>query len=382
MARGRILHVLQPSIGGVPAYVAMLARGMAARDWEVVVAGPVGAPAFRGLPGAGVDLVDLEVARAPEPRRDAAAVAQLARLARRRRVDLVHAHSSKASVLGALSARAAGVASVYTPHAWAFQMRHVLPVRLAVAGTEAALSRLHARIITGCHAEAAAAHRWGVARAGQLRTVHTGLPTSGADVAGLSREDARTALAVEPDQVVVAWVGRRGAQKRPEQLAGLAARLPHRAVVFALGHGLDEDPGLERRLRSAGVRVLTREDRADGLFAAADLFVLTSAWEGFPLAVLEAMRAGLPVVGYAVGGLAEQVEDGVTGRLVEPDDVRGLADRTAELVADPQGRRRMSSLAEVRSRQRFPLEAMLDGVEQVYGELLESRSVSRHPAAS
>jgi glycosyltransferase involved in cell wall biosynthesis len=265
-------------------------------------------------------------------------------------------------------------------------MRHVLPVRIAVAAAEAALCRLHARVISVCDTEAAAAHRWGVARAGQVRIVHTGVAASGAGTAAGNREEARAELAVEPDQVVVAWVGRSGAQKRPEQLAGLAERLPDRAVVVALGYGLDEDPGLQRRLSKAGVRILAHEDRADALLAAADLFVLTSAWEGFPLAVLEAMRAGLPVVGYAVGGLAEQVEDGVTGRLVEPDDARGLADRTAELVADPQERLRMSSLAEARSRQRFPLEAMLDGVERVYGELLDpsrgAEAKARRPVAS
>ena len=63
-------------------------------------------------------------------------------------------------------------------------------------------------------------------------------------------------------------------------------------------------------------------------------------------------------------------------------DARADWSETAELVADPQGRRRMSSLAEVRSRQRFPLEAMLDGVEQGYGELLEWRAGSTHPVAS
>jgi hypothetical protein len=217
--RGRILAVLQPPVGGVPTYVAMLARGLAARGWDFVVAGPAGAPDLQGLAGAGVETVDLDVGRAPGPRRDGAAVAQLIRLARRRGIDLVHGHSSKASLLSALAARGAGVPSVYTPHAWAFQMRGPVPLRAAFGGAEMAINRLHARIITVCGAEATAAARWRIARAEQIRLVHTGLP---AYVPAQPRARARAALGVGSENVVVAWVGRRGAAS--PHLADVAAR--------------------------------------------------------------------------------------------------------------------------------------------------------------
>jgi glycosyltransferase involved in cell wall biosynthesis len=340
---------------------------MAARGWDIVVAGPAGAPDLQGLAGFGVETIGLDVDRVPGPRRDGAAVAQLVRLARRRRIDLVHGHSSKASLLSALAARGSGVPSVYTPHAWGFQMRKPVPLRAALGSAEMAINRLHARIITVCDAEATAAARWGVARAEQIRVVHTGLPVSASSHA---RGRARAALGVGSENVVVAWVGRRSAAKRPEELADVASWLPDAATVLALGYGLGEDPELTGVLREAGVRVLGSDIEPGLLLAGADVFLLTSAWEAFPLAVLEAMRAGLPIVAHAVGGVVEQVENGVSGHLVERDDVQGLAKCTRTLVTDATARRRMGAAAGERFRRRFTLERMLDGVERVYEEIL------------
>jgi glycosyltransferase involved in cell wall biosynthesis len=365
--RGRILEVLQPPIGGVPTYVAMLARAMAARGWDIVVAGPPGAPGLQNLAGTGVETVDLDVERASRPGRDGVAIAHLVRVARRRRIDLVHGHSSKASVLSALAARGSGVPSVYTPHAWAFQMRNALVLRTALGGVEMAINRLHQRIIAVCDAEATAAARWGIVSREQIRVVHTGLPASAPPY---PRAHARAALGVSSNAVVVAWVGRRSAAKRPEELADVASQLPRAAVVLALGYGLADDPPLTRALSDAGVRVLGADIEPGLLLAGADVFLLTSAWEGFPLAVLEAMRAGLPVVAHAVGGVAEQVENGVSGHLVERDDVQRLAECTRTLVTDGSARRRMGAAAAERFRRHFTLESMLDGVERVYDEVL------------
>jgi glycosyltransferase involved in cell wall biosynthesis len=381
--RGRILDVLQPPIGGVPSYVAMLACGMAARGWDIAVAGPPGAPDLQDLARTGVETIDLDLERAPTLRRDSAAIVRLVRLARRRRIDIVHGHSSKASLLSALAARGSGVPSVYTPHAWAFEMRNPVLVRAALGGVEMAINRLHERVITVCGAEATAARRWGIVSRDQIRVVHTGLPGS---AASHPRARARAALGVGSENVVVAWVGRRSAAKRPEELADVASRLPRAAVVLALGYGLADDPSLTRVLSEAGVRVLASDVEPDILLAGADVFLLTSAWEAFPLAVLEAMRAGLPVVAHAVGGVVEQVENGVSGHLVERDDVQGLAECTRTLVTDATARRRMGAAAGERFRRRFTLERMLDGVELVYEEILRPppgrRPHTRHRAGS
>lgn len=89
------------------------------------------------------------------------------------------------------------------------------------------------------------------------------------------------------------------------------------------------------------------------LYARADLFIFPTLADMFPLAIMEAAAAGLPVIATTVGYLGEQVEDGVTGYLVAPGDEQALADATLRLIRDPALRRRMGSAARQRAEQRF-----------------------------
>jgi glycosyltransferase involved in cell wall biosynthesis len=359
------MQVFQPAVGGVPTYVSALARGLASRDWDVIVAGPAQATGMDELREAGVRTEAITTQRNPQVR-DRALAHELAAIARDADVPLIHGHSSKASVLSALAARRAGVASVYTPHAWSFQMRHPLLVRAALAGTEAALTRMHEAVIAVCEGEAREARRWGVVREEQVRVVHTGLE---ADPPCPPRASARARIGIGDDEVLVAWIGRTGPQKRPEDLAAVAPALPPEATVAALGHGVAEDPELAGSLHAAGVRILEGVD-APTLLAAADVYALTSAWEGFALAVLEAMRAGLPVVAYDAGGVDEQVQDGASGRIVDVGDTAGMARAISGLVRDRGLRESMGRRGRQLFEDRFTLERMLDGVEETYAGVL------------
>jgi glycosyltransferase involved in cell wall biosynthesis len=88
--------------------------------------------------------------------------------------------------------------------------------------------------------------------------------------------------------------------------------------------------GLAGRIHMLG----TRRDVAD-LLAASDSFVLPSLWEGLPVALVEAMASGLPVVATAVSGTSQVVDQGVTGWLVPAGDAAALAEAIAQLVSDP-----------------------------------------------
>lgn len=109
---------------------------------------------------------------------------------------------------------------------------------------------------------------------------------------------------------------------------------------------------LELRIRSS-VRLLGYREHVGPLLARADLFVMPSRSEGLGSAALEAMWCGLPVVASNVGGLPEAVEKGVTGALVPPGDPRRLAEAVAELLSDPDRRRRMGKAARLRARGRY-----------------------------
>jgi glycosyltransferase involved in cell wall biosynthesis len=109
----------------------------------------------------------------------------------------------------------------------------------------------------------------------------------------------------------------------------------------------------------------------------ADCLVLPSYAEGLPMAVLEGMSYGLPVIATRIGAIPEAVTDGQEGFLMEPGDVETLADRMARLAADPELRKRMGAAARRRAETEFSLDVMADRVLRVYEESLGRGTLER-----
>ena len=103
------------------------------------------------------------------------------------------------------------------------------------------------------------------------------------------------------------------------------------------------------------------------ILSAADLFVLASEREAAPMAILEAMAAGLPVIATAVGSVPEIVREGETGRLVAPGDPAALAAVLAQLAGDGELRARMGAAAVRAHRERYDSEPMIDRYERLIG---------------
>ena len=138
---------------------------------------------------------------------------------------------------------------------------------------------------------------------------------------------------------------------------------------MALGYGLAGSPeGLE--LLIAGGRLVDEDVPPAVLYAAADVFVQTSAWEGLSLAIIEAMRAGLPVVAYEAGGTVEQVVHGETGFLTTVGDVPGIAAHVLDLAQSRTRRLAMGRAGADHFAWRLGFEQMLDGVQTVYADVL------------
>lgn len=128
--------------------------------------------------------------------------------------------------------------------------------------------------------------------------------------------------------------------------------------------------GLQERVTLVG-----KVDRATllGEFQRADVFVLPSLFDSFPIAVLEAMAAGLPVVATRVGGVPDVVEDGRTGLLVPPGDSAALADGLRRLVREPATRRSMGQRGQERSRS-YSWSEILTRIKGVYDEAIAARA--------
>jgi glycosyltransferase involved in cell wall biosynthesis len=128
----------------------------------------------------------------------------------------------------------------------------------------------------------------------------------------------------------------------------------------------------ERMGLSGRVRFLGHRADVTRLLAASDIFALASHFEGGPLAVMEAMAAGLPVVATSVGFVPDVIADGIEGLVVPPREPHLLAARIEELVADPGRRAKLGAAAAARSAS-FDVRVAVRRIEETYADLLRAK---------
>ena len=308
----------------------------------------------------GLDHTILGRRRAVEPRA----------FARARRVvaasDLLHAHKFAGSMWGALLARTAHRPLVAHEHTFeGLRSRaRVVGYRFWIAPTATAIVCVSTPV-----ADALAAD--GVPRR-LLRVVPNGVPLD----AALPRDAARQALGLSSDAPVIGMIGRLRPEKRHELALEALARLRadgHRVVLCLVGNG-PRAPALRQRADELGVADLVvwagERPSAGTLVRAFDVTLLCSSFEGMPLAALEALVAGVPMVATAVGSLPELLADG-GGRLVAPaGDPRELAAALADVLDGSSQPASSGSEATERARARFGLDRLARELEGVYDEAL------------
>jgi glycosyltransferase involved in cell wall biosynthesis len=142
----------------------------------------------------------------------------------------------------------------------------------------------------------------------------------------------------------------------------------------------DDRERLEQRAHDLGLArsclFLGYQDDVAPWYAICDAVVLTSASEGTPVTIIEALAAGRAVVATKVGGVPDVVDEGETGFLVRPRDTHALAERLEILARDPNRRAEMGRLGRERVLERYAVERLVDDVDGLYRELLATTSAT------
>jgi glycosyltransferase involved in cell wall biosynthesis len=364
--------VTKADLGGAQVHVLDLLRGFQ-DDFDMVLATGEEGYCTEQARSLGIECHVLPaLVQRIDPISDLKALGQTVRLIRQIRPDLVHCHTTKAGLIGRLAAGVARVPAVFTAHTWCFSEGTSLAWRALGRPAETVGALFSKRIIAVSEANRTAAIAKKIAPAGKFITVHNG----GADTTHRAKPGSGN-----PPRIMM--VARFAAQKNQTLLVETVAKLKRPVVLTFIGDGpLRQQAEQAAAACPAHVKVEFLGQRQDipELLAQADLFVLSTNWEGFPISILEAMRAGLPVISTDVNGVREAVEDGETGLLVAPRDGAGLLAALEKLVFDPALLERMGRRGRARFEQSFSLEAMLKKTVSVY-ELAMGRRLDE-PAVS
>lgn len=369
------------NIGGPSVHVILLTAGLREKGYETRLIVGQEAPSEGNLLDMarqrGIDVEQLVgLGREIRPLADLATLWRLYRLIRAARPAIVHTHTAKAGVVGRIAARLAGVPIiVHTYHG------HVLrgyfgPLKTAFfRGLEAALNRITDVAITVSSALRDDLVGMGVAPREKIRVIPLGL-----DLARFARPhprgELRATCAAGDGETLIGVVGRLVPIKDIECFLEAAARVSQardRARFAVVGDG-ELRAALERKAASLGLgeRVTFVGWRKDleSVYADLDVVVNSSRNEGTPVALIEAMAAGRPVVATAVGGTADLLGDGERGRLVPAADPAALAGAIIQTLDEGEDSARRACAARDYVLAHHSVERLVKDIDELYRELL------------
>lgn len=284
-------------------------------------------------------------------------------------VDVVHAHLPVAGVVARLAGRMAGVPVVYTEHNL---MERYHPVTRCL---NLATWGLQARAIAVSSDVEESIHRH-VGDRVPVQTVLNGVNVQTYHPEAASGDEVRQRYGIPAEAPVVGTIAVFRTQKRLQdwmRVARLVRDQVPEAHFLVVGEG-PERPTVETALRENELEGIVHlagfQEQTRPFFAAMDAYLMTSQFEGLPIALLEAMAMGVVPVVTAVGGIPELVRDGKEGALRPFGDVNGLADALVGVLADAERRQSLAEAARARVVEGFSMERMQRELEAIYEQVI------------
>ena len=370
--RNRITYLTTGlTLGGAEIQLTRLAIGMQGRGWDVKVLSMLPPIELTDeLIAAGVEVDTLNMSPIPNP----LAIVKLARVLRADHTHILHSHMAKANFLGRISGRLARVpVQISTAHniveggKW-IELGYKITDSLADVTTNVSQRAIDRYVAIGA------------VSAAKARLMYNGLDTTSFERSHQTRLEYRQKLRIG-DQFCWLAVGRLSPSKDyPNMIRAFRRVLSEQpeATLIIVGKG-DEEPNVRSLISSEGIssKVHMFGQRKDipALMCAADAHVMSSAWEGAPMVLLEASASSLPVVATDVGGNSELVVDGKTGLIVPPGDDAALAEGMLKIMAMPEeDRARLGSAGHEYVERQFGLPIVLDRWETLYRSILNQKA--------
>ncbi len=369
----KILHITQ-SVGGIETYILNILANIDRDRFEMSLICPLDSGGLsKRASDLDVAVYRVRMRREISPFYDLQNLFEISGIVRKIKPDLIHAHSSKAGILGRIAAVLNRIPVIYTPNAYAFlgstgfKRAMYLLIEIAIRPFTSLL------LAVGQSEYERSVHdvRFPLER---VRTVENAIKIL----------ETPTRLETSPGSVpLVLMVGRLNYQKNPEMFvraAHIVANQVPNAEFRIIGGGYQEFHGKLTRNLVASLFLKERlkilnwmdQDSLVKLMERAQVIVVPSRYDGLPFLVLEAMAMGKPVVGTRVDGVKDAIADGETGFLVELDDVKSMAERIILLLKDPELRSRLGNAGWKRVEREFNIEKNIRRIENIYCEVSTS----------
>lgn len=300
------------------------------------------------------------------PRKDLLCFYELNKIIKKSKPDIVHCHSSKAGVLGRIAAKKNAVTKIiYTPHAYAFQAPEVNEINKYIY---IIVERLLSKYTTSCtinvsEGERREAIKNKIDKPEKFYVIYNGLPS----YKKVNKEQIKDDLRISKDIQIVGTTARIAPQKDPYTFIKIAeevAKKKKKVIFLYVGDGpLKEDVEImiKKDNLQNNVRLLGYRTDCDDLIQIFDTYLLTSVYEGLPYSLIEAIRAGVPVVATNVTGNNEVIINGENGVLFEKGDYVEGADAVIKVLNGLIDQEKIR-----KSFQKFKIETMIKAITDIY----------------
>ncbi|TAF46607.1 MAG: glycosyltransferase family 1 protein [Sphingobacteriales bacterium] len=355
-------------IGGAQIHVLTLVKLLQRNGNSVLVAygGDSSGPFSKLLTQADIDHISIRVLkREISLFKDLISIFKLKNIVSVYKPDIVTLHSSKAGFLGRISLLFTNIPVLYTVHGWAFTDGIAKNKAKFYNKLEKLLAYITNKIIVVSEYDKSLALKHHIMCSDKIEVVHNGIKTN-----DLHRDDTLK------ENLNLIMVARFDEQKDHESLI-LACKNIEKIKLHLLGGGpnlgriekLVHDLKIESKVVFYGY-----SNQVDSILKEADIFLLISNWEGFPISTLEAMNYSLPVIISDVGGSSEAVDNNKTGYLVEKKNINQITNKIKLLIENRELRLNMGILGKAKLLNNFTEEKMYQKTFKIYLDLIKSKS--------